>query len=1345
MLVGTVTTAAPTYGTTVATTPTASVSGTSVWTSVPSRPSVTPPIVPATGTAYLGALVDPSGQALTPAAPWGGSGSAAAELASLPSIEPSLGRPLSIVEVDQDWNTLVDIAQLRRVAGTGAVPMVTWECGDTDANVAAGADDPLITRFAHELSTLGTPVLVRWFPDANGSSPATQGCLGTGGAAGYVAAFQHVSQLLAPATNAATVWSVDTSAGSSSDWATLYPGAQSTDWIAADNVSPTPSPLDPGGVTAAFGAWYSTFSTYGRPLLISNTGTTPGAQGPFLAQLSTELPGSFPLIKGIVYDDAPDVATGAQLSLDPNGLAGFRTLSRTAYFQPVRSASSTSVRTTAAQAAQGQPVTATVSVNAPDLGGSVTFLANGTAVIGCSYLPVTVTTGCTVSTLPVGTDSLVAAYTGDTAFSPSTSAPLSVVVTTAPVSTVPSSSTPAGVAAVGSHAVAVGPRDPACSVPSSPTPSGPGRQPVVPGPCQAYLGASVYPTSSTLAEPADLATLDQGLNRPASIVQVDQAWSTPINTTQLEQTYATGAIPMIAWSCGDLDSHVINGNDDATITAAAQAMASSGIPLLLQWYADPGSFPGDSSKCFGNAGASGYVQAYRDIVRLFRAAGADNVAFVWSVDTNDSPASAWNALYPGASFVDWIAADGFDRSTTPPTTGLVQNRFSAWYSAFSSFGKPLMISDTGALTGQDPSVQDTYLNLLASLLPSAFPQIKAVIYEDGREPGPTGAPYDFTLDPTGQSALDALSASPYFQPDPLATTTSVSVSDPSPPEGKVVTITATVAGSDRGGSVSFADNGTPIPGCDDVQVLNASSCETSSLPDGTNDITADYLGDAAYGPSDSDPVTVSVSSAAGEQGRPYIPPVGTAYLGAWVRPLPVTKQTPVNQELSTLPTFNGGLGRSLSVVHVYQNWASPTPAATLEKVLANGATPMIDWRCGPSDATILSGQDDALITSFATELAQLKAPVFLRWFYEFNFPNSPDYKACIAALGPAGYAAAFRHIHALFTAAGATNVSFVWCIASGGQDQDWIKYYPGPAYVDWIAVDGYLRNSTTYQAGQFAQLFGSWYSTFDGFGKPMMITETAALSGAQSPYLADLKQNLDNGYPMIRGVLYFDAPGKGGIYHYPLDGSGYSTFQSLANDRHFQPPQESSATSVTVSTPSAAPTEAVHISAAVTSDYGGSVSLFTNGTPITGCQQMAVATDPSCTTVSLPAGTDVLTAVYNGDAEFGKSTSTPTRVRLAPFFGATPSAPPLLPLAGVPALRLSFPLTTSAAGLVPLAVTNATDRTPNGLDLWGLILGRNGYGWAGILAGVVLMIIGGSYMLVTWIKDEQLKRRWSRP
>jgi beta-mannanase len=1345
-VVGLVTLAPPTYGVPT-TTPTVPVTGTSAGPPARTAPALNPPVVPAAGTAYLGAFVDPTGQGLSAADPLGGTSGLAAELDALPSVEPGLGRPLSIVEVDQTWNAPVDIVQLRRVVATGAIPMITWECGDTDANVSAGADDTLIRGFAHEVGTLGTPVLVRWFPDANGSDPATQACLGTEGAAGYVAAFDHVHQLLANAgaTNAATVWSVDTTQGSSPVWVGFYPGAGSTNWIAADDESPLATPADPGGATSAFGPWYSTFSTYGSPLLISDTGATTGYQGQFLNELASDLPAQFPLVKGVVYVDAPNPVAQTQLAFDPNGQAAFRSLSRSPYFQPARATSSTTIQTTSAEVPLGQLVPISDVVSASDLGGSVTYKVNGAVLTGCVNLPVVSSAGCNTSTLPLGANSIVAVYSGDTSFQSSTSAPLavSVVTTATTTTTVPAGAARAKVAGR-SQARVVAPRDSTCTVNSPDVSQGSGRQPSVPGPCQAYLGASVQPTSSTLSEPDDLAALDKGLDRPASIVQLDQAWTAPIDGTQLEQVYATGAIPMVTWSCGDLDSHVVQGSDNTAITAAATAMASTGIPILLQWSPDPGSFSTDTSKCLGNLGAAGYVQAFRDIVRQFRAAGADNVAFVWSVDTNDSPAATWKNFYPGAAFVDWIAADGFDRSSSPPTVGLVENRFAAWYSTFSTFNKPLMISDTGAVTGQSPSVQDTYLDLLGSMLPTSFPLIKAVIYQDGRSPGPTGDPYDFTLDPTGLAAFDALSAAPFFQPARVVTSTSVSSSDDAPPQGKVVTITATVGGSDQGGSVSFLDDGSPIPGCEDVQVLNASSCETSSLAVGTHELAADYLGDAASAPSDSTALAVTVSAAVGEQGRPYIPPVGTAYLGAWVRPLPVTKLTPVNQELSALPSFNDGLSRPLSVVHVYQDWSAPTAPASLQKVLANGATPMVDWRCGPSDATILSGQDDAFITSFATELAQLKAPIFLRWFYEFNFPNSPDYKECIGNLGPAGYAAAFRHIHDLFAAAGASNVSFVWCLSSGGQDRDWIKYYPGPASVDWIAVDGYLRNSTDYKDGQFGQLFDSWYSTFASFGKPLMITETAALSGAQGGYLSDVKQSLDTGYPMIRGVLYFDAPGKGGIFQYPLDSSGYSVFASLADDSRFQPPRQPSATSVTVSSTTATPTEAVRISPIVSSDFGGSVSLFVNGSPIAGCQQMAVATHPECTTVSLPSGNDMLTAVYNGDAEFQKSTSVPTRVHLAPLFGTTASASLLSPLSGVPMLRLlGISATPTAEDAPPWAMVRTTDGTPDGLDLWGLLLGHGGWGWAAILAGVLLMIIAGAYMLVTWVKDKQLKAKLS--
>ena len=389
-LVGLVSTAPPTSPAWSATVPTAG-SPMAGSPTAGSPPVPGPPAVPPPGSAYLGAFVDPSGQGLSAGAPLGGAAGVAAELAALPTVEQSLARPLSIVEVSQGWRTPVDTGQLRQVVATGAVPMITWDCGDTDAAVAAGADDGTIDAFARQLVALRAPVLVRWFPDPTSPTTATAACLGTGGSSGYVAAFRHVRQVLqgAGATDAATVWSVATAQGSPPVWSAYYPGADATDWIAADGYGPSAGPVGPSGVPSTFASWYSTFAASGRPLLVSNTGAAPGSQRQFLTRIGVDLPTRYPLVKGLVYVDAPHEATQTQSALDADGLAVFTALSAAPYFQPARSPSATAVTADVSHPTPGQPVSLAGTVSAPDGGGALTYLADGAVIAGCSDLPVT--------------------------------------------------------------------------------------------------------------------------------------------------------------------------------------------------------------------------------------------------------------------------------------------------------------------------------------------------------------------------------------------------------------------------------------------------------------------------------------------------------------------------------------------------------------------------------------------------------------------------------------------------------------------------------------------------------------------------------------------------------------------------------------------------------------------------------------------------------------------------------------------------------------------------------------------------------------------------------------------
>ena len=164
-----------------------------------------------------------------------------AELGSLPEFDQLTHHAPSILSTFQDWDQSADVAGLESVAATGAIPMVTWNCGDSDANVAAGIDDATVTAEAQALAGTDVPILLRWFPDPNLTGvPATAACLGSAGASGYVAAYQHIRDLFAAAgaRNVAFVWSVATSSAADQQFANYYPGGDSVDWVGADGDRP---------------------------------------------------------------------------------------------------------------------------------------------------------------------------------------------------------------------------------------------------------------------------------------------------------------------------------------------------------------------------------------------------------------------------------------------------------------------------------------------------------------------------------------------------------------------------------------------------------------------------------------------------------------------------------------------------------------------------------------------------------------------------------------------------------------------------------------------------------------------------------------------------------------------------------------------------------------------------------------------------------------------------------------------------------------------------------------------------------------------------------------------------
>lgn len=185
---------------------------------------------------------------------------------------------------------------------------------------------------------------------------------------------------------------------------------------------------------------------------------------------------------------------------------------------------------------------------------------------------------------------------------------------------------------------------------------------------------------------------------------------------------------------------------------------------------------------------------------------------------------------------------------------------------------------------------------------------------------------------------------------------------------------------------------------------------------------------------------------------------------------------------------------------------------------------------------IINGTWDNYIKARAAEFAAVGSPIMVRFGHEFN---GNWYPWGIANNGndPSLYVAAYRRVHDLTTAAGATNVQWVWAYnndsSPGDAWNDPARAYPGAAYVDWVGIDGYNWGSAPSwdTAGNywrdFSSLFSSAYQKALSIapGKPVMIAEYASTEdgGNKAAWINDMDAQLRSGnFPQLKAFYYFD-------------------------------------------------------------------------------------------------------------------------------------------------------------------------------------------------------------------------------
>jgi Glycosyl hydrolase family 26 len=221
------------------------------------------------------------------------------------------------------------------------------------------------------------------------------------------------------------------------------------------------------------------------------------------------------------------------------------------------------------------------------------------------------------------------------------------------------------------------------------------------------------------------------------------------------------------------------------------------------------------------------------------------------------------------------------------------------------------------------------------------------------------------------------------------------------------------------------------------------------------------------------------------------------------------------------------------------------PTTPLESARAYGAIPVFSWSSSQSPTTIdqpdyslgaiVSGRWDAYIREFALKAKAWGHPFFLRFDWEMNgfwFPWNEG----VNGNQPGEFVAAWRHVHDIFTAVGATNATWVWCpnVDLFGTLTPMGRLYPGDSYVDWTCLDGFnwgkRRGSPGWQ--NFNEVFHRSYKrivTKVAPHKPLMLAEVASSDkgGSKPAWIKNMYALVRHSYRKVRAVIWYDVDDRG--------------------------------------------------------------------------------------------------------------------------------------------------------------------------------------------------------------------------
>jgi glycosyl hydrolase family 26 len=268
---------------------------------------------------------------------------------------------------------------------------------------------------------------------------------------------------------------------------------------------------------------------------------------------------------------------------------------------------------------------------------------------------------------------------------------------------------------------------------------------------------------------------------------------------------------------------------------------------------------------------------------------------------------------------------------------------------------------------------------------------------------------------------------------------------------------------------------------------------------------------------------------------PLPPPPPPVHASLAPRPASYLGVYEASGNYSAVQHFGASVGVPPNLTMYFSSWDEKFQESYAATAWRHGASVVIDM--DPTSvplSSIADGLQDGYLRSFAAAVRQFRHPVVLSFAHEMNGTWYPwGWKQVPAAT----WIQAYRHVVNVFRDGGADNVTWLWTVnvtgPQAGPIRDW---WPGSAYVTWIAIDGYF-----YQRQDTVQsVFGASIKAVRKLTqKPILVGETGIGPipgrGARIDQLvAAIRKR------RLLGLVWFDVEQGGSLFkqNWRIDGSG---------------------------------------------------------------------------------------------------------------------------------------------------------------------------------------------------------------